>query len=648
MTLNKPSSENNFQTENTAHMPGVRAFTPVDAGDPFRNFEFLLSSFLDVPNIVYMPGDEKNFRQAVAAPIVGSVTATHVIQPRVGNLLNLLIERENGQLLVLCILGNVEHQIILNQFMQKINTALPKSGAGMLDTLALEESLSKAVGCTITLEEVSLENQISGFYSNATEGLAQSILKQATTQARLVLSVADRDSALGRVIDCLKKQLDRALNRFSSRLDERIRSVIHRSGAELTTSLYNQYCGLGKAIRDRRLQAAEAFPLIGAMQMEYDRKYAYLRRAVDRKMPLTPALSKGLGVPLELVRWLMGKDIDCVGHSWAGRLNELAKCLSLVCPEHRPVTRQDWTAFADFASAVDQLDKRSTQGPFVEKVDITAGLMRQIGKIGWTQARMRLEALGAIVSDLTDISDFLEEIIHLLAEQIGESGPLADILHDELAPPLKRLYFSVGLKRQIMASLRWHQLMLEPEVGLGVESRIAPITLDAWRAPFDGFMEVDGVVAVCLTNPQQLIDESKQMQHCVRNYADYCLYYGSTIVSLRAPDGTRLSTVELNLTGNPSGHLRFVVRQHRGFKNAQAPQEAINVLPILLSLLNATDAAAKRQQLFREQNERKAFRRDRTSLAFEPRRIELIKQSLQLHVGYENFYDEAMKVAGRL
>ena len=161
-------------------------------------------------------------------------------------------------------------------------------------------------------------------------------------------------------------------------------------------------------------------------------------------------------------------------------------------------------------------------------------------------------------------------------------------------------------------------------------------------------MEVDGVVAVCLTNPQQLIDESKQMQHCVRNYADYCLYYGSTIVSLRAPDGTRLSTVELNLTGNPSGHLRFVVRQHRGFKNAHAPQQAINALPKLLCLINATDAAAKRQQLFREQNERKAFRRDRTSLAFEPRRIELLKQSLQVHVGYENFYNEAMKVAGRL
>ncbi len=646
MTLNKHIPKDNLHTVDISHISGLSAITPVDTGDSVQHFESLLSSLLDIPNIAYMPGDGKNFHQAIAAPVIGVDTATHVIQPRAGRLLNLLIERENGQLLVLYVLDNVDHQVNLNQFTQKIISVLPKSGAGMLDILSIEGFLSNVVGCTITIEEVSLESQAGGFYSNAIEGLAQSIVTEAT--ARLTISMADRDSALGRAIACLKRQLNTALRQFLSGLDDRIRLAIHRSGAELTTSLYNQYRGLGKSIRDRRLQAAEAFPLIGSVQMERGRQYAYLRRAVDRQMPLTPALSKGLGVSRELIRWMMGKDIDCVGHSWSGRLDELAKFLAPVCPEHRPVTSQDWVAFADFATAVSQLDIRSPQCPCVEKVDISAGLMRQIGKIGWDQARMRLEALGAAVSDLTDVSDFIEEIIHILADQIGEGGPLVDILHDELSAPLNRLYFSVSLTRQLRASLRWHQLMLEPEVGLGAQNHIVPTSLNAWPAPFDSFLEVDGVVAVCLTNPQQLMDEGKQMQHCVRNYVDYCLYYGSTIVSLRALDGTRLSTVELNLTGNPSGHLRFVVRQHRGLKNAQAPQQAINVLPKLLSLINAKDAATQRQHLHRMQNERKAFRRDRTCLAFEPRRIELLKQSLQLHVGYEHFYNEALNVAGRL
>ncbi len=625
-----------------AHAP-VASDPSTDRTHP-NDFDSLLEFALDSQSIVHLVGTKSSFRQAVIAPVVGNSLLCQVVEIRMGCLLNLLIERANGQLLAICMLDNRQQQIDLCRLVQKIETALPQVGVVPGDATTLEIAISNAIGCTVTIEEVTLDIVRPGFYSNAITGLSRSILSQVVAQSTVNTPISDIEFARIKTASALDQQLSCARQQFLARLDSSICTAITRAGAELTSRRYNSYRGLGKSLRLRRLQSAQAFPLIGAMQIDPVKHCSYIRRAVDRKLPLIPALARGLGVPMETVRWLMGKDIECVGQCWSERVGELAKNLALICPEHRPQTSHDWTVFSDFVSSVEQLDARLGGSPFLQRVEITSGLMRQFGKIGWSQTNGRLATLGAGVSDLPDMSDLILEAVQVLAEQIGEGSALTETLHDELVPHMKKLFFSVGITRQLQASLRWHQLMLRPDRPLIENNRVVPASLHIWSAPFDNPLEIGGVVAVCLTNPQQLKDEGEKMHHCVSNYADYCLYYGSTIISLRELGGTRISTVELCLTEDLSHVLRFTLRQHRGQQNVAPPVRAALAVKELLSVVNARNAEPLRQQIYREQSERKAFRRARTCNTIEPRRLDNLKQALRVHVGYDRFYEVALQV----
>jgi hypothetical protein len=65
-----------------------------------------------------------------------------------------------------------------------------------------------------------------------------------------------------------------------------------------------------------------------------------------------------------------------------------------------------------------------------------------------------------------------------------------------------------------------------------------------------------------------------------------------------------------------------------------------------MALLNETGGSSRRQTLLSALQQRKAFRRDRPSTLADPLRIEKIKEALRGHVGYERFYDEALRIAG--
>jgi hypothetical protein len=615
-------------------------------------------------------GDGASFRQAVVAPVVGTSFVDWVITPRKGHLLNLLVERTNGQIIALCLIDDMPEQLHLDRFMRQLETASPHYIGVDLDALKLkatiselmwsippclypdphklEATISKAVGCTVTLEEPSLDANGLRFYSNAIPELAAAMLAGFMKKNKLD-TLWDIEEAKACVTRNLSNQLDTALKQFLRGLDARIISAITRSGSTRTILRYNQYRCLGNAMRHRCLQAAEAFPLIGTILVDGSEQYSSIRRAVELKLPLIPALSKALKVPQEVIRWLMGNDMvgdGLVGFRWVGRLEELARRLSQLCPEHRPDTSNDWIAFGEFVDVTGQLETRSGGSVFLKKETATAGLARQIGKIGWCHAKNRLESMGAQVSGIADMADLINEIVQVLAEHIGEGGTLSEVLHDNLVLAIKKLYFSVGINRQLKASLRWHQLMLEPDEVANEQTNAAHISLHSWPAPFDGVLEIDGLVAVCLTNPQQLKDEGVHMQHCVRNYTDHCLYYGSTIVSFRRHDGARVSTAELYIVGNPPDSPRFEVRQHRGYKNAEPPLDAVTALEKLLPLINGREIALRRQFMHRALKERKAFRRDRPSVATDPQRIEKLKKALKVHVGYERFYEEALRVAG--
>lgn len=611
--------------------------------DVAKNIKTKLTRKMGVGCVAHISGDGTTFRQVVAVPVVSINLSNQLVRPLKGHLLNLLIERANGQVITLCFLDRQPNWLDLPQFFGMLEEALPDRLDTARGITHIEESIAKSVGFTVSLSEVTLDGAGSCFYKNAVAALGAVIVadtisapEDTSCDIKLIHSEVNR---------VLTKQLHEATSSFVLKLDSRIVAAIVRSGEILTTERYNRYRCLGPAKRDRRLQAAEAFPLLGDILIDKQRLSALVRRTVDRKQPLIPAISKTFQVSHEVVRWMIGKDINLVGRGWSGRVAELTKLLGNVCPEHRPRSAEDWSAFSDACYAIEQLEARCQGSPFVERVSATASLMRDVARRGWQTTRNRLNSMGTSMSDLADMSDVIDEIVQVLADHVGEGGVLSDLLHDELLPPVKALYFSVGIFRQLQASMRWHQLMLEPDIQTPSPIAHAAPSLHSWPAPFDGLLDVNGLIAVCLINPTQLRDEGVRMQHCVRNYIDHCLYYGSTIISIRHQDGTRLSTAELTLAVSQTDVLRFEVRQHRGYKNTEAPTDAVDALAKLLTVVNGRELLPRLQYMHTALKHRKAIRRDRPSTISDQQRIDRLKQSLKLHVGYEHFYDIALQMA---
>ena len=340
-----------------------------------------------------------------------------------------------------------------------------------------------------------------------------------------------------------------------------------------------------------------------------------------RASGLWPALADTVGVPEEAVRWLRGKTADEISDAWIGRIPELLHSLARLPPEKRPVSRDEWTAYTDFAQVIERVSSAQRR---------TAWL-RDLARQGWVAARQKFAALGAVPSDLLEIVDLLREIVGAVG---GELLPqLAAYPHDD-DPDWRKMSDAVAT--------------LFLETGLLKQLRATPI--DRGPAPLDHPLKLGALTAHFLTTSSALRDEGLRMAHCVGSYASRCLFDGATIVSLRSDDGRSLSTAELRLTGSGE-RLAFEVVQHKALRNASPTPQAEQALTRLLERL-AEDGLQPRLQEIREQLvQRRALddnrRRWLAATPLAPHRLHCLKAALKLHVGYQRFLDAGDKALKR-
>ncbi len=452
-----------------------------------------------------------------------------------------------------------------------------------------------------------------------------------------------------RATNALMKQLLASMGLFVAILDQRIVAAVVRSGAPLSTNRYNGYRRLSEAKRHYRLQAAEAFPLGGAMLAE-TRKESGLRRAVDRRLPLVPAMARALKTNHEVVRWHMSKDIELVGVQWAGRIPDLATHLALLCPEHRPQSRLDWEAFNELVELALRVGEQNAGDEPLQPASPGVKWVRELGRVGWRKARARLLALGAIPTDLLDIGDLVAEIVEVLALELGArsdvTGLMEEIFFCTGESSIASLFYSTGIFRQLKASLKWHRSFMEPNEALPVPGQAGTASLDAWPPAFDGVQRVQELSAVCLTNRHQLKAEGVQMKHCVGSYEERCLFKGSSIVSFRDEAGQSLATAELRLEQDADKHFIFRKAQIKGIRNAVPGKDAEAALEALVDVLNDATIESRRTWLGDAQKERRALRKKHPSADADPLRVEKLKQALHLHVGWERFYKQARQTCG--
>jgi len=601
------------------------------------------------PLFLHIPGDGHGFRQALVSPVHSVETASDTIAPWRSHIVHLLIERANGQLLGLRLLDLREQTLGLKAFMERLEKVLPRNLDDKTDRRALETKIASSLGHEVSLLETTLTADAHSVFGASVASLVSSILRVPSIKRGLA-ATSDGTKKKTRAANYLMEQLRVSMDVFLASLDQRIVAAVGRSGAPLSTVRYNGYRRLSEAKRHYRLQAAEAFPLGGAILAE-TRKESGLRRAVDRQLPLVPAMARVLKTTHEVVRWLMGKDIELVGMQWAGRIPDLATHLALLCPEHRPQSRLDWQAFNELVELALRVGEQNAGEDLLPQDSPGVKWVRELGRVGWRKARARLHALGAIPTDLLDIGDLVSEIVEVLALELGArsdvTGLMEEIFFCTGETSVASLFYSTGIFRQLKASLKWHRSFLDPNEALPLPGQASTASLESWPPAFDGVQRIQEVSAVCLTNRHQLRAEGVQMKHCVGDYAERCLFKGSSIVSFRDAAGRSLATAELRLEQDTGKHFFFRKAQIKGVRNALPGKDAEAALEALVGCLNEAAFETRRTWLGDALKERRALRKKHPTDVADPLRVEKLKEVLHLHVGWERFYKEARQSCGQ-
>ena len=138
---------------------------------------------------------------------------------------------------------------------------------------------------------------------------------------------------------------------------------------------------------------------------------------------------------------------------------------------------------------------------------------------------------------------------------------------------LASLFGGKGLIALAEANAEWHRrsgAMNASVAGLSGRSGTA------FPRQFPDFRDEEGFTVTPILGTRDLAAEGAAMRHCVGSYGHGCRRGSYAIVSVRAPDGTRLSTAQVRGRGTR-------VSEHKGFANGPPPPGAAAVLAAFLS-----------------------------------------------------------------
>jgi hypothetical protein len=331
--------------------------------------------------------------------------------------------------------------------------------------------------------------------------------------------------------------------------------ILQLAGTSLL--LYNRLLSTNDFHTTARLQAIRALPMLLWELTRMDYPTDQLRKRIDSGQSVWEAYQAYYPCKVALLKRIA--NASNIPEEWHGKLPVLLAALENVALEKLPQTAQDWQAF----TAIHQGMRLSTES-YEHRRTVKMRWMGEIAKTGWQKFYAKFQALDTTVWALGDTFDFLDELAHAgnwlvrNVRQCRKNDGLSD--RDRYIQHWMRAPDTLGLNRLLEASIRWHQI-----VNAQYLSSIANKKPIRWKPLFNFPAELSNtVVAVTLQTQYELCQESEQLMHCVRSYAEWC-YLGEThIVSLRNHKGESLSTVEIMRVAT-----EWQIVQHRVQRNGE-------------------------------------------------------------------------------
>lgn len=390
-----------------------------------------------------------------------------------------------------------------------------------------------------------------------------------------VQSVAMREQRLARA----------ARGAILAALDRKAVGHLRRAGALHVAETYN-FVVLGGPARKWREQALVAFPLLISWALRDDLldsadppTPAQLCEAVDSNSPFVPALAHWFDVTKGTIRRLATRGARHWRAGGRTQFRMFVRALDLVPPEQWPTTLLDAKALATIAANLGRLEHALDElfpgaGTLLRETS-SRRFLRSAGRRGW---RETLDRLGRIITvHLAHAPDAIQSIARVVGAANTAPGRIAEGLA------------GVSTRELAEFSRRWHEAVVEFD-RLGSSLVAAQASGETLRWP----VLADPVVcgerrAVPLATSRELAEEGQALDHCVATYVSACLFTRTHLFSLRAPDGIRMSTVEVALEEDATGRFRAALRQHRAASNAEPGPECRRAATVLVAHLS--DAA---------------------------------------------------------
>lgn len=324
---------------------------------------------------------------------------------------------------------------------------------------------------------------------------------------------------------------------------------------------------------------------------------AIILDAIDGGKPLFNAVSLAFDVPRETVRWTHYRMLPNVAQFDVRRIHLLLLMLSWLPREKRPETDAEWKTMKKVVCALfvmfsacwdadqfpDLLLQDSRYTPVFRR------WLRELTRPNLAAAKRRIENLRENGNDESDMRDFLGALCHGIRSFGTPLFPNIDGATNSQVDQFLGWLGSQSLRQIAELSRRWH-------VALREQTRpVEPVCVsnsqpnEVWPAVLATPIYIGAYKIVELTSEKALTDEGWFMENCLASYVSRCVFSNRLIFSIRDTCDLRLSTVELAL----DEHLLSVsMQQHKGRKNAPAPEQCTGVVNHLLKTLNA--AACRR------------------------------------------------------
>lgn len=388
--------------------------------------------------------------------------------------------------------------------------------------------------------------------------------------------------------------------------------------------IYNYFVAGNPALQRNRMQAVQELPWLTPLLVrvipvkwrfsalaqsqaeiwEVQQQYwaRELSLIIDNGQPLFLHVATLFKVPYATIKWTRHQSLYRDEIFSIERTAQILQILSAIAPVHRPKNRLDWHDLRliiqplaiftrPFSGNSPTSDQRNSHQKAISDVMDDSQAHEILCKRFHELETMKLTLVSGntwLFDRIINVFDFWKTLRAALKWHCYGYQDNQDHIADGASAFVMRWMESKTLRQLVKISDTWHKannIAQEKDIAakFDVNSPANEVARQGWplvlKAPFTH----DKNAVVELANELELIQEGRDMRHCVASYADKCTQEAAVILSIKSKEKSKNATLELMIC-DQTWQLQIV--SLFGVRNEKPSEECQRAATALLDFLN--------------------------------------------------------------